>query len=127
MTRRHLDQTLATTHSHVRVFLITAKCCALAVWQDDRTRLIDKMRTQGLLSFGVLVEYFVCWWSVSRNLGFFCILTKVCFRRFEKTYRRLVIGEFVMDTQASAVKAVSWVRGLRGGLEGAHKAAAGLA
>jgi hypothetical protein len=34
-----------------------------------------------------------------------------------------------MDLQASVVKVVQWVRGLWliGGLEGAHKAAAGLA
>ena len=62
---RHLDFTLATTHSHIRIFLITAKCCALAVWQDDRRRLIDQMRERGLMSVGVLFEYFSCWWSVS--------------------------------------------------------------
>jgi len=63
------------------------------------------------MSVGVLFEYFGCWWT------------------FEKTYRKLVMVETAMDLQASAVKAVSWLRGLWtiGGLEGAHKAAAGLA
>jgi aarF domain-containing kinase len=80
--RRSLDHALATTHSavcllcrilccdaywrcfsQVRIFLITAKYCTYAVWQDDRKRIIDKMREHGLLSFGVM-EYFACWWYV---------------------------------------------------------------
>jgi hypothetical protein len=48
----------------IRIFLVTAKCCTYAVWQDDRKRLIDKLRVEGLLSLGVLAEYFTCYWYV---------------------------------------------------------------
>lgn len=39
-----------------------AKYCTLAVWQDDRKRVIERMRETGSLSFGDLGEYFACWW-----------------------------------------------------------------
>ncbi|THH05523.1 hypothetical protein EW146_g9881 [Bondarzewia mesenterica] len=107
---RSLDHALATTHSKIRVFLITAKYCATAVWQDDRRRVIDEMRENGLFSPGTLVEYFVCWW------------------KFEKLYRSLIILETFMDIQAHVRQTGAWIRGLwNKGFEGAHKAAAGLA
>ncbi|ETW80424.1 hypothetical protein HETIRDRAFT_320637 [Heterobasidion irregulare TC 32-1] len=107
---RSLDHALATTHSKIRVFIITAKYCASAVWQDDRKRLIDDMRERGLFSPGILVEYFSSWW------------------KYEKLYRSLIIVETFMDLQAYARKTAAWARGLWGkGFEGAHLAAAGLA
>lgn len=44
-------------------------------------------------------------------------------------YRSLELAEWWMDTEARAVLAKAWLRGLitMGGLQGAHKAAAGLA
>ncbi|KIM91824.1 hypothetical protein PILCRDRAFT_809790 [Piloderma croceum F 1598] len=107
---RSLDHALATTHSSIRIFLITAKYCTYAVWRDDRQRIIDRMRENGLFSLSDLGEYFVCWW------------------RFEKMYRTLILVETWMDLQALNVKTLAWIRGLwTMGFEGAHKAAAGLA
>ncbi|KAJ6586952.1 ABC1 family-domain-containing protein [Mycena vulgaris] len=107
---RSLDHALMTTHSNIRIFLISAKYCTTAVWQDDKRRLIDTMQTRGFLSIGILLEYLQCWW------------------KFQKTYRKMVILEQVLDLQAFVVKSRAWVRGLcTQGFHGAHDAAAGLA
>ncbi|KAH8107866.1 ABC1-domain-containing protein [Cristinia sonorae] len=108
---RSLDHALATTHSSIRVFLITAKYCSTAVWRDDQTRLISQMRTSGLMSFGLLLQYFSCWW------------------RHQKLYRSLVLTETILDTQARIAKMRLWLKGLfiGGGLQRAHDVAAGLA
>lgn len=52
----------------------------------------------------------------------------VCPRRFETSYRGLILTETVLDMQAQLVKWKAWMRGLlvQGGLRGAHDAAAGL-
>ncbi|EPQ57523.1 ABC1-domain-containing protein [Gloeophyllum trabeum ATCC 11539] len=107
---RNLDHALMTTHSNIRVFLIMAKYCARAVWQDDRTRLVDEMRERGLVSIGLLWEYFACWW------------------RYEKLRTSFAVVEWAMDWKAQLIKITAWLRGLRSrGLEGAYRAAAGLA
>ncbi|KAF9460710.1 ABC1 family-domain-containing protein [Collybia nuda] len=107
---RSLDHALMTTHSNVRIFLITAKYCTFAVWQDDRKRLIDTLRERGLLSLCLLCEYFLGWW------------------RFEKSYTRLIIAEALLDVQAYGVKSKAWIHGMWAkGFDGAHRAAAGLA
>ncbi|KAJ7770216.1 ABC1-domain-containing protein [Mycena maculata] len=107
---RSLDHALMTTHSNIRIFLISAKYCTRAVWQDDQKRLIDKMQARGFLSIGILLQYFQCWW------------------KFQKTYSKMVILEQILDLQAFAVKSRAWIRGLCArGLHGAHDAAAGLA
>ncbi|KAJ6593929.1 ABC1 family-domain-containing protein [Mycena capillaripes] len=107
---RSLDHALMTTHSNIRIFVVSAKYCATAVWYDDRRRLVDEMRAQGFLSFGTLVHYVQCWW------------------KFQKTYSQMVILEQILDFQAFAVKSRAWVRGLcTNGLHGAQNAAAGLA
>ncbi|KAF9268892.1 ABC1-domain-containing protein [Marasmius fiardii PR-910] len=107
---RNLDNGLMTTHSNVRIFLIMAKMCHLAVWRNDQKRLIGQMRDRGLLSFGLLFEYFGCWW------------------KYERGITSLVFVESFMDIQAFLVKSKAWIRGLLSrGLEGAHQAAAGLA
>ncbi|KAH8995740.1 ABC1-domain-containing protein [Lactarius akahatsu] len=107
---RSLDHALATTHSKVRVFVVVAKYCTAAVWEDERQTIFDGMRGSGLLSPGRLAEYFGAWW------------------RFERLYCGLVVLEWYMDIQAQARKFTAWFRGLyRTGFEGAHKAAAGLA
>lgn len=50
-------------------------------------------------------------------------------RRYEKMYRSIELAEWWMDTGARMVTTKAWIRGLitQGGLQGAHKAAAGLA
>ncbi|TCD71221.1 hypothetical protein EIP91_011699 [Steccherinum ochraceum] len=107
---RSLDHALATTHSSIRVFLITAKYCTLAVWRDDQIRLISQMRARGLMSFGLLLEYFSCWWH------------------YQKSYRYLVFVESAIDAQAQMAKMRLWLKGLvlGGGLRRAREAAAGL-
>ncbi|KAI1785187.1 ABC1-domain-containing protein [Ganoderma leucocontextum] len=110
---RGLDRALATTHANVRIFLITAKYCTFAVWLDESQRLVSEIRGKGLsgMSLGLLWGYFSVWW------------------RYEKMYRSLEFVEWWMDTSARMVMVKAWVRGLLtvGGLQGAHKAAAGLA
>jgi len=106
---RSLDHALSTTHSKVRVFIIVAKYCTTAVWEDERRGILDRMRGSGLLSPGRLAEYFTAWW------------------RYERFYCGFVVLEWYMDIQAQARKFTAWFRGLcRTGFEGAHKAAAGL-
>ncbi|KAI0737629.1 ABC1-domain-containing protein [Daedaleopsis nitida] len=110
---RALDRALATTHANVRIFLITAKYCTFAVWLDESQRVVSELRRKGLssMSLGLLWNFFWVWW------------------RYEKMYRSIELVEWWMDTGARLVTAKAWVRGLLtvGGLQGAHKAAAGLA
>ncbi|KAJ6499918.1 ABC1 family-domain-containing protein, partial [Mycena vitilis] len=106
---RSLDHALMTTHSNIRIFVISAKYCCTAVWYDDRKHLIDKMHDRGFLSFGLLMQYVRAWW------------------KFQKTYGQMVILEQVLDLQAFTVKSQAWARGLcTKGLHGARNAAAGL-
>ncbi|KAI0092979.1 ABC1-domain-containing protein [Irpex rosettiformis] len=125
---RSLDHALITTHSGIRVFLVTAKYCTRAVWEDERRRLFESFSTRNLLSF--LVGYVRGLWLVlprfsASLLASNCIVT----RRFETTYRPIVLTEAWMDFQAELVILRAWVRGLVlvGGFAGAHQAAAGLA
>ncbi|KAI0699217.1 ABC1-domain-containing protein [Cytidiella melzeri] len=106
---RSLDHALATTHSNVRIFLVTAKYCTRAVWENERRRLLSSLSTHNLLT--VFVGYIKGLW------------------RFESTYRPIILTETWMDFEARLVKLKAWVRGLVlvGGFAGAHQAAAGLA
>ncbi|KAF8135469.1 ABC1 family-domain-containing protein [Boletus edulis] len=105
---RSLDNALATTHSSVRIFLITAKYCMTAVWRDDCRRIQEEgLRTYGW--FGSLRRMIGCWWWYARG------------------YTSMSLIEVGMDMQASALKSVAWLRGLQSrGLMGAYQAAAGL-
>jgi len=106
---RSLDHALMTTHSNIRIFLISAKYCTTAVWQDDQRRLIDKMQVRGFLSLDILLQYFQCWWQ------------------FRRTYSQMVFLEQILDIQALMVKSKAWLKGLwTKGFHGAHSAAAGL-
>ncbi|KAG1808258.1 ABC1 family-domain-containing protein [Suillus subaureus] len=98
---RHLDHSLATTHSSVRIFLITSKYCMKAVWQDEKNRF-----REGGLGFG---SFLGSAWA------------------FATGYSKITLIEFMMDWQASLVKSSAWLRGFYSrGLAGAHDAAAGL-
>ncbi|TFK75415.1 ABC1-domain-containing protein [Pluteus cervinus] len=106
---RGLDYALMTTHSNIRIFLVTARYCAKAVWRDDRQRVIDTIKDRGLLSWG-LYDYFTSWW------------------KYQKTSAQMSLMEALLDFQAWFVTTRAWIRGLRTrGLDGARKAAAGLA
>ncbi|KAF9475536.1 ABC1-domain-containing protein [Pholiota conissans] len=107
---RSLDHALMTTHSNIRIFLVTAKYCTYAVWRDDRKRLIDMMKERGLLSYRLLYDYFSCWW------------------RYEEAYTRLSLVEMFMDMEAFRSRSRAWIQGLwLKGFKGAHNAAFGLA
>ena len=58
----------------VRVFVVVAKYCATAVWEDERQAIFDGMRGSGLLSPGKLAEYFSAWWWVISN---FCLFSSL--------------------------------------------------
>ncbi|KAJ8517148.1 hypothetical protein ONZ45_g5607 [Pleurotus djamor] len=106
---RHLDHALMTTHSNIRIFLIMAKYCSVAVWQDERRRLVELMRDQGVFSFTLLRQYFGSWW------------------RYEKQYLGITYVEVLLDIQSRFHLLRDWTRGLLStGFEGAHNAAAGL-
>ncbi|KAJ7346651.1 ABC1 family-domain-containing protein [Mycena albidolilacea] len=112
---RSLDHALMTTHSNTRIFLVSAKYCATAVWHDDHERLVNKMHDRGFLNVGILVQYLQCWWQVSLE-------------KFQNVYIKMVFLEQLLDIQAFGVKSKAWLRGLTTkGLHGAQDAAAGLA
>lgn len=103
---RGLDYALATTHSGIRIFLVSTKCCAYAIWRDERQHLGE----QGRSAFGLLSSYLGSWW------------------RFSKLYSTLTFMELYLDGQARLIVLKDWVRGLlrTRQLAGAHQAAAGL-
>ncbi|KAF7782568.1 hypothetical protein Agabi119p4_1944 [Agaricus bisporus var. burnettii] len=106
---RSLDSALATTHSPIRIFLITAKYCAYAIWQDERKQVIDSVRTRGLLSPNMLQNYFMAWW------------------KYESSHVKFLLIECILDIRAFTVKVDAWFKGFRRrGLAGAHEAASGL-
>ncbi|KAI5123928.1 hypothetical protein M0805_006345 [Coniferiporia weirii] len=107
---RSLDRSLATTHSSIRIFLITAQYCNLAVYEDCKRSLIDTMRESGSVFWSGLWAYFGQWWS------------------FQKSYQKIRILEAALDTEAWLIKTRAWIRGLcTKGFRGAHLAASGLA
>ncbi|KAG1775442.1 ABC1 family-domain-containing protein [Suillus placidus] len=115
---RHLDHSLATTHSSVRIFLITSKYCMKAVWQDEK----DRFR-EGGLGFG---SFLGSAWCV-KSSALTTHLIAPSYRAFATGYSKITFIELMMDWQASLVKSSAWLRGFYSrGLVGAHDAAAGL-
>ncbi|KDQ21746.1 hypothetical protein BOTBODRAFT_26173 [Botryobasidium botryosum FD-172 SS1] len=106
---RHLDNSLATTHSRSRIFLIVARYCSVAVWQDERNRFFNQWRNDGL-SLSLLTRGISSFWA------------------YHMVYDGLRIVEWFMDTKAQLVKTKAYLRGLyTQGWSGAKLAAAGLA
>ncbi|EJD02965.1 ABC1-domain-containing protein [Fomitiporia mediterranea MF3/22] len=106
---RSLDRSLATTHSSIRIFLITAQFCNLAVYEDCKRTLYDSIRVRGSLSWSMVGTYFGQWWY------------------YQKQKQSLRLVELALDTEAWVKKTKAWIRGLcRKGFRGAHLAAAGL-
>ncbi|KAG1742820.1 ABC1 family-domain-containing protein [Suillus lakei] len=115
---RHLDHSLATTHSSVRIFLITSKYCMKAVWQDEKNRF-----REGGLGFG---SFLGSAWCVESSTLTTHLIASTC-RTFATGYSKITFIERMMDMQASLVKSSAWLRGFYSrGLAGAHDAAAGL-
>lgn len=69
---RSLDASLHTTHGGARPFIIQARYCAMAVWQDDRDNLAKRWNEEGL-SFGLLRAYLRSWWEF--NVSINCALS----------------------------------------------------
>jgi len=89
---RSLDHALMTTHSNIRIFLVTAKYCTYAAWQGERQRLIDEMRERGLLSsMRLLFNYFSGWW------------------RYQRSYAQLSVIEAFMDFVTFVNKKGAWI------------------
>ncbi|KZV95129.1 ABC1-domain-containing protein [Exidia glandulosa HHB12029] len=105
---RHLDSALQTTHSRVRIWTITARYCALAVWQDDWTRAKAAFRQRGP-SVSLILGVLGSWWE------------------FQYVYRSFRAFEIALDAQAYLSKQRLWWHGLwTHGLRGARLEAAGL-
>ncbi|OCF77156.1 hypothetical protein I204_02868 [Kwoniella mangroviensis CBS 8886] len=106
--QRSLDQSLATTHGHNRVFVIVARYCAKAVWQADIKSIRQSLSNTGL-SFSILRRFVSSLWDY--------------------TYWNTTLGivEYGMDIRARWVKIALWMHGLgKGGLKEAEEEAAGL-
>ncbi|WWC68157.1 uncharacterized protein I206_102080 [Kwoniella pini CBS 10737] len=106
--QRSLDQSLATTHGQSRIFVIVARYCSKAVWQDE----IHTIR-QSLLQNGIS----------------FSIFRRLISSLWDYTYWNTTLGivEYGMDMKARFVKISLWVHGLgKGGLKEAEDEAAGL-
>jgi aarF domain-containing kinase len=88
----------------IRVFLVTAKYCMVAVWRDEKARIFNS--STGLVSF--MYHFMTTWWA------------------FQRDYYTLTFVEIAMDMQGYAVKFRAWLYGLRKGVRAAHDAAAGL-
>lgn len=70
---RSLDANLHTTHGHARPFIITARYCALAVWNDDRQTIKERWKQEGF-SFKLMKDWFYSWVNYIyfyRGLSFF--------------------------------------------------------
>lgn len=106
---RSLDVSLATTHGPARVFLIVARACSRAVWQDDREKMKERWATQGL-SLGLIGEYISSWFA------------------FQWYYTGLRVVETVLDAKARLVKTQLFLQGLsQRGWKGAWDRAGGIA
>ncbi|TFK26455.1 atypical/ABC1/ABC1-B protein kinase [Coprinopsis marcescibilis] len=104
---RHLDRALMTTHSNVRVFLVNAKYCLDAVWEDDRHIIMSGMWDQGIARS--LIKLVSTWWH------------------YKKSYAEYALLEKLLDFDGWRVNKLAWLQGLwRHGFSGAHEAAAGL-
>lgn len=108
---RSLDASLHTTHGPTRPFIILARYCALAVWNDDQQRLSRRWKdARWTEAFSVLGDYVA---SFYRYLWF---------------YRGLSFFEAVSDVRARARKIFSFSRAFAGAmsLAEARRASSGL-
>lgn len=76
---RSLDYALATTHSNIRVFLITAEYCTKAVWMGEKQEIQRLRRVRSVFSLPVLTRYIWGW------------------LKFENAYFQLKIFETALD------------------------------
>ncbi|KAG0146492.1 hypothetical protein CROQUDRAFT_657300 [Cronartium quercuum f. sp. fusiforme G11] len=105
---RSLDVSLNTTHPPVRIWLIVARFCELAIWRDEIRQMRSERHISGL-SFSLVSRWLHSFWE------------------YQKWYNALRVVEWGMDFVASLNKSWLWLKGLKeGGLDGARREAAGL-
>lgn len=105
---RSLDVSLNTTHSPIRIWLIVARFCELAIWQDEVRQMRSERRHRGL-SLNLASRWLHSLWE------------------YQKWYNALRVVEWSMDVFAGLKKSWLWLKGLKeGGLDGARREAAGL-
>ncbi|KAH9819034.1 atypical/ABC1/ABC1-B protein kinase [Melampsora americana] len=105
---RSLDVSLNTTHPPVRIWLIVARFCELAIWKEEVRQMRLEHRLRGL-SLNLATRWFQSLWE------------------YQKWYNALRVVEWSMDLVAGLKKSWLWLKGLReGGLDGARREAAGL-
>ncbi|PLW17727.1 hypothetical protein PCANC_09092 [Puccinia coronata f. sp. avenae] len=118
---RSLDLSLRTTHSQIRIWLIVARFCGLAIWIDEVRRLkleLAALRNQFRVqsSLRLLAHFVQSWWQ------------------YQKCYNFLRLFEIGMDAYAGLTKTMMYVNGLMntdgrhpgGGFTQAKRTAAGL-
>ncbi|KAM0790557.1 hypothetical protein ACM66B_004426 [Microbotryomycetes sp. NB124-2] len=105
---RALDNSLHTTHSPTRIFMIVAHYCNLSVYQADKAELALEYRTFGL-SLSLVKSFISSWW------------------RYKVWQVSLGMAELYEDSKARLSKYGLWFKGFSyGGLEGASREVAGL-
>ena len=86
-----------------------AQYCSLAVWEDDKKKLLDQVHADGRI-LRYIWSYIGRWWA------------------FESIYRSLQMAELAMDVSSQVIQTKDYMRGLiTKGFEGAARARAGLA
>jgi len=113
---RSLDLSLRTTHSEIRIWLIVARFCGLAIWIDEVRRLrIELAELRRHFRFystlNLLVRFVHSWWQ------------------YQQCYNFLRVFEMGMDAYAGLTKSMMYVSGLmvsEGGFSNAKRKAAGL-
>ncbi|CAO1617190.1 unnamed protein product [Sympodiomycopsis kandeliae] len=94
---RSLDASLHTTHGPARPFIIAARYCALAVWDDDKEKLRERRRREGW-SVNLVKSWFNSWTSYLwfyRGLAFLESISNVRAR----TSKILVFSKAVLSGQ----------------------------
>ncbi|EFP90151.2 atypical/ABC1/ABC1-B protein kinase [Puccinia graminis f. sp. tritici CRL 75-36-700-3] len=118
---RSLDLSLRTTHSQIRIWLIVARFCGLAIWIDECRRLkleLSRLRTHFRFrsSLQLFARFVHSWWE------------------YQKCYNLLRVFEISMDFYAGLKKSLMYLNGLLnsdgdhpgGGFSNAKRKAAGL-
>ncbi|POV97977.1 hypothetical protein PSTT_14725 [Puccinia striiformis] len=121
---RSLDQSLNTTHSQIRIWLIVARYCGLAIWLNDLDSFkfeFSTLRSTNTLnlhnSFTLFCKFWHSWWQ------------------YQKTYNFLRIVEISMDIYGTVNNSMMYMNALiqdidhlnpRQGFNNAKRKAAGL-
>lgn len=110
----------------IRIFLITAQYCNLAVYKDSKRTLIEAIKKGRSSTLSIFWSHMGVWWYVISS-SFFKKITHDFHRLYTKRYYEMRFAEFALDTSAALIKTKLWTHGLmKRGFRGAHLAASGL-